>query len=78
MTTPSQFHFSKEQTDELRAAIQGYFLDELDLEIGTLQADLFIAFLNEKIGKHYYNLGVTDTIAALKDKAEDLVLLMKE
>jgi uncharacterized protein (DUF2164 family) len=78
MTTEKTFKFPKEQLEELRAVIKGYFLDELEMEIGDLQADLFIEFLNEHVGKQYYNLGVTDAIAAIKDKTDDLVLLIKD
>ena len=72
------FVLSKEQHEELRAALQAYLLDQLDMEVGTLQTDLFIEFLSEQIGKTFYNLGVTDTIAAVREKSEDLVLLLKE
>lgn len=78
MMTTSLLHFSKEQHEDLRAALKAYFLDELDIPIGDLQADLFITFLHEKIGTRYYNLGVQDTITAIKEKTEDLVLLFKE
>ena len=78
MHTTPKFSFSKEETDKMREYIKSYFLDELEIEIGTLQTELFIDFLNEKIGKHYYNLGVTDTIKALKEKSDDLVLLIRD
>jgi uncharacterized protein (DUF2164 family) len=78
MTKEPDFHFSPEQISELKALVKSYFLDELDTEIGELQIQLFIDFLNAQVGKKYYNLGVSDTIAAIKDKAEDLVLLLKD
>ncbi len=78
MSTQRKFNFSKEQSDKLRASIVAYFLDELDIEIGTLQANLFIDFLNEKIGNTYYNLGVSDAMKAIKEKTDDLVLLIRD
>ena len=78
MKAVSQFQFTKEQQHELRATLKGYFFDELEMGIGDLQADLFLEFLNKKIGREYYNLGVMDTIKAMKEKTEDLVLLIKE
>jgi uncharacterized protein (DUF2164 family) len=78
MKTQPQFKFSKEELSAIRQTIQAYFLDELDIEIGDLQADLFIEFLNTQIGREYYNLGVRDVIAAIKDKTDDLVLLIKD
>lgn len=77
MKTPP-FNFSKEQRDGVKQALQKYFADELEMELTNLQADLLLEFLNDEIGKNYYNLGVTDAIAAIKEKAEDLVLLVKE
>lgn len=78
MSENHTFKFSEVQLQELRAIIKAYFLDEHGMKIGDLQANLFIDFLNQKIAKDYYNLGVTDTIQALKDKTEDLLLLIKD
>lgn len=72
------FKLSAEQKTEIGAALKKYCSEELEVEIGDLQADLFTSFLNEQIGKYYYNRGVTDTIAELKNKTEDLVLLLQE
>jgi len=78
MKTDPDFQFTKEQTEVLRDALKKYFADEFELEIGDLQADLFIEFLNKQVGKEYYNRGVLDTIEALKEKSADLVLLIKD
>lgn len=78
MKKSRMFQFSKEQSEELRAAIKAYFFDELEIEIGDLQAELFIEFLDKEVGKKYYNLGVTETIRAIKEKSDDLVLLIKD
>ncbi len=78
MKSKQIFQFSTDQLQDLRDSVKAYFLDELEMEIGDLQVDLFIEFLNNNAGKKYYNLGVTDTIASVKDKADDLLLLIKE
>lgn len=78
MKSQPHFSFPDEQLKIMREQIQAYFLDELEMEIGDLQSDLFIEFLNVKIGSQYYNLGVDDAIQAIKDKAEDLHLLKKD
>lgn len=77
MAKKPEFQFSKEQTEELKAAISAYFLDELDVEVGSLQAEMFIDFLHQHAGKHYYNLGVTDTMNVMRDRTEDLIMLLK-
>ncbi len=33
---------------------------------------------DEKLGKVYYNQGVTDAVKFLREKTEDFVLLLKE
>lgn len=78
MKPQSPFQFTKEQQEELREALKEYFVTELDTDLGNLQSDMLIEFLHENVGKHYYNLGVTDTIAGIEEKAKDLVLLIKE
>ena len=72
------YPFSKDQQAEIREALKKYFLTELEIEISDLQADLMIRFLDEKVGRYYYNLGVMDTMTAVKEQAENLVLLIKE
>jgi uncharacterized protein (DUF2164 family) len=72
------FQFSPEQQADLRRALNQYFATELDIEIGDLQTDLLLEFLNTQIGRYYYNQGITDAIAAIKERADDLVLLIKE
>lgn len=70
--------FVQENRQKLRDALRAYFLDELELEVGDLQLDLFTQFLDKEIGKYYYNLGIIDSIKAIKDKTEDLLLLVKD
>ncbi len=78
MKKPTPLPLPKDRRAEIRLALQAYFLDELEMELSDLQADLFLDFLATTIGNHFYNLGVTDTIAAIKDKASDLVLLLRD
>lgn len=68
MPTPPDFTFNKEQQSDLRLAIKAYFLDELAMEIGDLQADLLVAFFTTHVGKQLYNLGVAESIGPLKRK----------
>lgn len=77
-TQPQILTLTKEQKQDLIDHLKTYFDHELDVELGDLQADLFLEFLNTNVGKHFYNQGVTDTIQALREKAEDLQLLLKD
>ncbi len=74
----TQIKLTSEQKDEIKAHLKKYFIDELETELSNLESDILIDFLTTKIGKYYYNVGVTDTITSLKDKIEDLVLLIRE
>ena len=78
MKKESQFPLSKEQKEEIRETLKHYFVDELEMDLGDLQVDIFMQFLSDRVGKHYYNLGVVDAMAGIKEKAADLVLLIKE
>jgi uncharacterized protein (DUF2164 family) len=78
MKKKPEFQFTPEQTAEIRQALRHYFLTEFDLEIGDLQADLIIDMLDQQIGKHYYNRGVIETMSAVRDNTENLILLLKE
>ncbi|HYD35697.1 MAG TPA: DUF2164 family protein [Vitreimonas sp.] len=78
MKTSSPFQFSPQEIEDIKDALKTYFSDELDTEISNMQADLFIEFLNTKIGKYYYNVGIVNAIKEMKQKTDDLVLLIKE
>jgi len=64
--------FSKEERAALSAALRRYFSDELDQEIGALQAELLLYFLTDHIGPVFYNRGLLDAEAALMKKMDDL------
>lgn len=70
--------FPAEKHQALRDELKAYFLDELDLEIGSLQTDLLIEFLTKNVGQHFYNQGVMDAQQVIKEKAADLVLLLND
>jgi uncharacterized protein (DUF2164 family) len=55
--------FSREARAEIVTRIQRYFNDELELEIGTIPAELLLAFFTETIGGYYYNQGLADAQA---------------
>ncbi len=57
--------FEKEQRAAIVSKIQRYFVDELDSEIGTIPAELLLAFFTETIGPFYYNQGLSDAQAAM-------------
>lgn len=78
MSNHSQFSLPPTYREIIRGELKAYFLDEMEQEIGDLQLDLLIDFLTKNIGVHFYNNGITDAIQAMKEKTDDLVLLLKE
>jgi len=65
--------FPREERDAATAKLRAYFRDELDQDLGRLQADLLLDFIGQEIGGFFYNRGLYDAQAVVKRKAEDIV-----
>ena len=63
---------SKEETVQLVSSIQKYFKEELDQEIGELQAKLLLDYFFKEIAPLAYNKGVSDAETYLLTQIEDL------
>ncbi|PLR99153.1 DUF2164 domain-containing protein [Bacillus sp. T33-2] len=57
--------------------IQKYYFEERGEELGDLGAMMLLDFITEKLGPHFYNLGVQDSYQYLSEKMEDLFDLQK-
>jgi uncharacterized protein (DUF2164 family) len=68
---------TKEQRDEMIAAIKHYFLKNREEEIGELQAGLMLDFILEELAPEFYNQGVSDSYIYMKDTIEDLLSIRK-
>lgn len=68
---------SKEDRDEMIAALRQYFLKERDEEMGDLAAGLLLDHFIEHLAPVFYNQGVYDAHRYMKDAAEDLMALRK-
>lgn len=62
----------KERKQRMVRAIQTYFLEKLDQEIGQLAAELLLEFFVKQVGPAIYNQAVKDAQAFLQDKLMDL------
>lgn len=69
---------NKEQQWDSKDKLKEYLENNLDCEISGLQADIFVDFISENLGIHYYNKGVADSLTFMTDKVDELYLLMKE
>lgn len=52
--------------------IKEYVSEEMDQDIGDLKAEFLLDFIQENLGKEYYNKGVLDTKKFIFQKMEDL------
>jgi len=57
---------------QLAEQIKRYCRDELDVDIGNLDAERLIDFLVPSLGARFYNLGLKDAQALIARKADDI------
>ena len=57
---------------QMHASIQRYCSEELDLEIGELQASFLLDFIVREIGPHIYNQAISDAQSHIIQQAEAL------
>ena len=64
--------FSKEETKAIVGEIQDYFREELDQSIGAIPAEMLMAFFAEKMGGYFYNRGLYDAQALVRQRVDSL------
>ena len=67
-----RIELEKPVRDALTRALAGYLKQELEVEIGGMEAMLLLDFISERIGPHYYNQALHDAHAHLRAKMEAL------
>jgi uncharacterized protein (DUF2164 family) len=77
MKKENAIKITKEQQDEMIAAIKHYFLKNREEEMGDLQAGLVLDFILEELAPEFYNQGVSDSYTYMKDTIEDLLSIRK-
>ena len=65
--------FSDEETSRIVEKIKTYFLEELDQEIGSFDAQFLIDFFAKEMGAYFYNRGLYDAQAFYSSKLEEIV-----
>ena len=63
---------SDERRADLIQAIQRYFREHFEEDIGELKASLFLDFLVKELGPPVYNQAIRDAYAFVQDKLLDL------
>lgn len=61
-----------ETVKKLVASLRRFFAEELEEELGELQARLLLDFVLEEIGPSVYNAAVADAQTYLRDRVADL------
>jgi uncharacterized protein (DUF2164 family) len=67
------FYFSKQEKETMVEKIQGYFIKELDQEIGQFESEFLLNFFAEEIGPYFYNKGIQDSQAMLHKKIDGII-----
>lgn len=68
----TDIQFTKEERAALEDKLKAYLSDELNTEISSFEAGFLLDFITEHLGKDFYNRGVYDAAALLKQKSEDI------
>ncbi len=69
---------SKDNKESSILLLQKYSEESFEEPLTGLQASILLDFIEKNIGKFFYNKGVEDSIDLMKEKADDLYLLMKD
>ena len=64
--------FSREETQALVRALQGYFDRELEQTLGDIPAQMLLDFLIDSLGPAFYHRGLYDAQAVIAARLEDL------
>ena len=67
-----RIELEKPVRDALVRALSAYLKDELDVQVGGMEAMLLLDFISERFGPHYYNQALYDARARLQAKIDAL------
>jgi len=69
---------TREQKENAVGGLQRYLLENHEIELSGLQADMLLDYIAENIAPGFYNKAMMDAIAFMTEKADDMYLLMKD
>jgi uncharacterized protein (DUF2164 family) len=75
MKNKDRIKLSKEKRADMITAIQRYYLNERDEELGNLAAGLILDFVIDELAPEFYNQGVLDSQKYFSEKVEDLLAI---
>lgn len=68
----------KDDRTALARTLRAYLKDELDVEIGGLDAELLLDVMAERLGPRFYNQGLRDAATALAKRMDVLTEALEE
>jgi uncharacterized protein (DUF2164 family) len=74
----ARIEFEKPDRELLARRLARYLKDELDVEIGGLDAEFLLDFMVERIGPRSYNQGLRDAAVALAKRMDVLTEALEE
>jgi len=71
MARENRMKFTREEKEDMAAAIREYFRKERDEDIGNLASLMVLDFIIEELGPWFYNRGVEDARSYMSERLED-------
>lgn len=68
----SKIELSDSVKIEVVTKLQKYFLNELEQELGSFDAEFLLDFFSKEVGAYYYNQGLADTLKIFELKMDDI------
>lgn len=68
----AELELDKDTRTRLALQIKRYMDEDLDIDIGNMDAEMLMDFLTPTLGAHFYNLGLKDALALFARKADDI------
>lgn len=68
----TDIEFSAGEREAIVTEIKAYLRDDLDVEIGGVDAGFLLDFFAEKIGGYFYNRGLYDAQALISKRIEEI------
>ncbi len=68
----------KDDRTALARTLRAYLKDELDVEIGGLEAEFLLDVMAERLGPRFYNQGLRDAATALAKRMDVLTEALEE
>ncbi len=62
---------TKEVEGEVIVKLQRYLAEEMQVELGSFEAQFLLDFFAEHAGCHFYNKGLADALQAMESKLQE-------